>query len=762
MRSGQRENIPPNPVIKKSLIMIAHCLSCRPTRPSTTPRRPLRARLELEALERREVLSTVAAAAGGPTRPPDNAGGTLATARAISLIDFQPQSVTDYLPNATDVDLYRIQLNKGDFLAVDVAPTSSVALNNSLAILNASGAVVAGSLTAPPAGRPGVNAPFGYYATAVGTYYVRLQTAAAANAQRGYTLGLEQVARQDGNQSAQTLWQGGASHAWLNKAGDTLYVTGPTGYGFALLGNWQKSQTGATVSYAASGTLQLQTTALDGTVGEVALQVPQKQTFTVTTNVPGRIQLGELSSVSGHFGLSLKPLAADVSRLFHFDISATTLLADWTIKTGSQIKHDYNNFMGQDINQVLNGVPYLVYGDPGSVKVNFGKVNFTSDGQGSVVILADPADPFLYVDYKTYAAAGSAHGRIPFNTTAVLPALSVPGGPSNTGGPFGQVYAAGDFPVFTYGDPSKAAVQITVAGEVTVDLDANHDGQFLGGAGTASQFLHGDLSTIPSVLADINVGSNGQGTIHLKAAGVDGHAQQVGYDLAIPVAKASVLYSSSQHGLAFKSVDGTALNVWKNTPLRDFESGPGTTFQGYVLGNGKFSVSTTGSYQLFTRVASLTVTANDQGLSASGTVIIPVGVATVGGAVFSNGDFTWGGQIVINVGNNDNYLRGSGGVSLSKTGSQMTFNINAQAQAQLTLGHVARVKGAANGALTVVVSRTGGLAYSTGLQFNGEFDGWEPIFARWAKLGEFSGAFHLQGSVLSLNARGKTLSLNLS
>ena len=57
--------------------------------------------------------------------------------------------------------------------------------------------------------------------------------------------------------------------------------------------------------------------------------------------------------------------------------SRNDVTADWTIKTGSQIKHDYNNFMGQDINQVLNGVPYFVYGDPGSVKVNFGKVNFT-------------------------------------------------------------------------------------------------------------------------------------------------------------------------------------------------------------------------------------------------------------------------------------------------------------------------------------------------------------------------------------------------
>src|SRR5207248_8542585 len=134
-----------------------------------------------------------------------------------------------------------------------------------------------------------------------------------------------------------------------------------------------------------------QTAALDGTVGEVALRVPQRQTFTVTTNAPGRGQLGELSSVSGHFGLSLKPLAADVSRLFHFDVSAATLLADWTIKTGPQIKHDYKNFMGREIDQVLDGVPYLVYGDPGGVKVNFGKVSFTSDGQSALVILADPA-----------------------------------------------------------------------------------------------------------------------------------------------------------------------------------------------------------------------------------------------------------------------------------------------------------------------------------------------------------------------------------
>ena len=92
-------------------------------------------------------------------------------------------------------------------------------------------------------------------------------------------------------------------------AGDTLSFTGPTGYGFSLRGNWVKTVSGSTVDLHGPGTLYLRTPFLAQTAGEIALQVAAGQTFRVTTHAAGFAQLGELTGVSGHFGLSLAPVA---------------------------------------------------------------------------------------------------------------------------------------------------------------------------------------------------------------------------------------------------------------------------------------------------------------------------------------------------------------------------------------------------------------------------------------------------------------------
>ena len=96
----------------------------------------------------------------------------------------------------------------------------------------------------------------------------------------------------------------------MNKAGDTLYVSGPTGYGFSLKGHWNSpSVSGDTVTYTATGKLTLQTAAL-GSTGGIDLQIASGQSFSVITHFTGRVQLGELSKITGSFGLSLTPSLA--------------------------------------------------------------------------------------------------------------------------------------------------------------------------------------------------------------------------------------------------------------------------------------------------------------------------------------------------------------------------------------------------------------------------------------------------------------------
>src|SRR4029078_2551482 len=96
----------------------------------------------------------------------------------------------------------------------------------------------------------------GAYAPADGTYYVRVTTNATTTSNsRGYNLDLERVALDDGSMAAAPLAATGAYHAWLNATGDTLNVTGPTGYGFSLRGTWAKTVSGSTITYTATGTL---------------------------------------------------------------------------------------------------------------------------------------------------------------------------------------------------------------------------------------------------------------------------------------------------------------------------------------------------------------------------------------------------------------------------------------------------------------------------------------------------------------------------
>ena len=167
---------------------------------------------------------------------PDFAGNSTAAARIISLPNMQQQAFTDYLPSASDLDFYRVDLRQGDFVAADVIGTGSAALNGSLQVLDSSGAMVAqwhaGSAKTAQIGNPST----GFYADHDGAYYIRVATSgASAGTARRYELDLERVALQETGTNAQ-LAQSGAYHAWLNKAGDTLYVTGPSGYGFSLRG----------------------------------------------------------------------------------------------------------------------------------------------------------------------------------------------------------------------------------------------------------------------------------------------------------------------------------------------------------------------------------------------------------------------------------------------------------------------------------------------------------------------------------------------
>ncbi|HEY2784767.1 MAG TPA: hypothetical protein VGJ05_07295 [Fimbriiglobus sp.] len=696
---------------------------------------------QLETLEAREVPTVLV---GGKVAP-DYAGNTPATARVVSLGDFQPQTLGDYMPSSADQDYYRIVLNKGDFLATNVIPTGA-AFNGKLAVLDSNGTTVLAQSKDPTGlGMPiKANPAAGLYAPHDGTFFVRVSsTDTATNNGRSYNLDLERAELQDGALPAQQLATVGAYHAWLNQAGDTLYVSGPSGYGFSLKGNWSETSNGSAVSYSASGKVTLHTTALAGSTGDIALQVGKS--FVVNTTTSDWVQLGELSSVNGSFGLSLAPIAGMIEQTFGLDVSAQSLMDGWTIKTGSQIKQAYHGIESPQLGQVLDGVPYLVYGNAGKLNVHFGSVSLSSTDQASLVLIADPSDPFLYVQYGNYAAAGSAHGRIPFNTT-VSPTSNAMTGIQigHQTDYFGHVFAAGNFPL--------TGLPMNVQGEVTVNLDANGDGQFLGGAGNASQLFHGDLGALQNVVSDINVGVNGTVTLGYTVAG---------YAVSVPVGEASVFYSGPQQAVFFKGAQGTALNPWAGTVLENFQSGPGASIEGYVFRDGRFSVSTSSNYRLFVADADLTLTVTDHDISATGSLTTPIASASVTGQINFDGSFVWSGTAHVGIGGGGNFISGDAGFVLSGSPAGMTFDLDLNCAAKASIPGI-KAEGTLTGHLKMTTDNMGHITYDVAsLHFSGSVSVYDPLFQQWNKLGSVSATITLNGNHLTFDAFGYGFSIDL-
>lgn len=703
-----------------------------------------KAALGVESLESREVLSTVTTA---PVKlVPDYAGSDFATARVVNLPAVSKQVLSDYLSKNTDVDMYKVQLNKGDFLAVDVDRTGSVALGSSLAVFNSAGSQLAVNQygTEPESGLASADPSLGFWAPADGAYYLKLSTPATNySAGRGYALGVERITLQE-SQAASRLAQSGAHHIWLSPAGDVLNVTGPTGYGFSLRGDWTKTIANGTTSYSTSGTVYLKTTALGQYVGELPLQTSGKGGLVIKANTPGWSELGTLDKVSGQFGFSLDTYAGKIKDTLGVDLSNVALMNGWTIKTGAQIKQEYQNYVQREITQILDGVPYLVYGQAGDLNLQFGKVSLTSTDQAKLVLIADPADPFLYVGYKDYAFAGSMHGNIPFNTS-VAPTAGTSISNAAKDGYFGHVFAAGEFPL--------SGLPATVSGDVTVDLDANDDGMFLGGAGNADQLFQGDLNALGNAARDIQVGVNGAVNLGYSVGG---------YQLTVPVGEASLFYSGPQEAVWFKGVQGSEVNTFRGTILEDFQTGPGTKIEGFVYRTGQFSVATTSSYKFMKSAnAALTLTVTNNAISAKGQIHTPVATLDVNGAIDFHGNFTWTGSANVNIGGGNNYVHGAASFLLTKTATKATVNLNVNANAKFKISG-AKAQGKVTGSMTVTIDDNGHVSYSANLRFKGNVYYWNAVAQGWRKLGSFNGNMSFSGSnQLSFKAFGRKFSISL-
>jgi hypothetical protein len=609
----------------------------RPVR-SHKPRRAFH--LGVEALEDRLVMTGPASAfAVSVAHPPAVVSVPVTTLSIPQVVDLTttPNQVVTGSVSASNPHTYRMSLKAGDLVFVNMQPGFGVldvqqevaALQGtSLSIIGPQGAV---SPIAPPAG---VGSPFGlpdcgFRAGVAGTY--SLSFTARAKSAFNYTLDLHRLALVQGAQNPASLEQSGPMYAFLTGTGSnrTLSLTGPTGYGFAITGNWAQTinspsgtaLTGST--YSATGALTLQTA-----LGPVPLAVTSGETFTVTTspNAFGAY-FGEVKSIQADFGLALGTYVARYTQALTaigLDMSKISVLNDkWKIELGSQVSQQRGGA------EVLAGVPYFVYGGQAGYQASFGGVSINktlSPSDSGTVIIAEPSDPFLYVGHVAqdgtldWQFAGSLNGRIPY-TPEYKPTSAAGAAVTQF---FGHVFAAG-----TYDLSGLTGLPLTAAGGVTMNLDAKGIGlpsatasasqlfadlarqrnvgvQLLGGKGNAGNVVGGQLSGLAGVFSNIDVGVNAELDLGYQAAG---------YNFTIRLGGASAVFNGPQGALWLRGVRGVD-NPLAGTPFAWLTANPSDSLEATAYSNGRFVITLDSEYPVLGTNLSFTLTLTNSGVTA--------------------------------------------------------------------------------------------------------------------------------------------------
>lgn len=537
---------------------------------------------------------------------PDHAGGSIATARAVDLATRPRQILADFL-YATDVDVYRVELNANDFLAIDVDPDGLVGVDAStLRVTDAAGVEIASvGRSQEPDQRGFTNNPaYGFRAPQTGSYYLDVRPALRRVRPAGYTIELHRIALAQGNQDPALLDQDGPMYAWLN--GDVLSISGPTGYGFALIGNWTQTvtevgpRTGLTRSdlrLADNSPLTLRSALGDIPIGTVTNPVTVRTEANRWNGVFGEVQS---SSIGVDIGLPLGEIAALIGDRFGLDFEAIDFRDSWEIRLGGNISRQTG------FRQVIAGVPYFVYDNVARVRLDFGIKTVTPRTLTALVVV-NPADPSYGARLTDSSLPGdppswhvSFQGMVP-NRPDLTP--SAESGAAGLADFYGHVFATWEVPI------ASELLGLFWLGEATIDLDADDDGQWLGGSGNANQLLRGDLGASADVLTDVNVGFNGSALYRFSSGPIS---------FNVTLGRGSAVFDGHRQAAWFRGMKGFGDNPWQGTLLSALEFGQDDFLEGTVnFRTGNFYATSTSVLSLpYNAALTFNLTLQDTGISA--------------------------------------------------------------------------------------------------------------------------------------------------
>lgn len=514
---------------------------------------------------------------------PDYAGGTIGSARAVDLRTQPRQIIEDFLYTG-DVDVYRVELDEGDFLAIDVDGDNPGGVNAStLRLLDANGSqlAVVGRSQEPDVRGFTNNPAYGFRAQQAGIYYLELRSAVR---EASYRIELHRIALAEGHPNPAALAEDGPMFVWLE--GNTLSIAGPTGYGFALIADWDQTvvtQNGglkvSTYRLAAGRQLSIKTA-----IGEISMnQATSPVSIRTVANRWGDV-FGQLdgNTITIRAGFALNEYAQQIGEPFGLKFSGVDLTDRWQIRLGSGVQRSKN------FDKVLDGIPYLVYDDDTSIDLNFGVTEFHKSLTRTLMIL-NPADPSLALRYNDVTLedpvrlAVSFRGLVP-NRPQLRPSEES-GGAALTNF-YGHVYATAAVPLFKV---------YAVIGQETIDLDADDDGTWLAGLGNADQFLRGDLGDGEDLLRDLNVGFDGK-AVYRPKLNIKGHDIPGPWNIEVRLGLASAAYNGRMGAMWFKGTKGTGDNPWQGTLLSNLKFGDTDYLEGSIFSDGRFFARSTSVY----------------------------------------------------------------------------------------------------------------------------------------------------------------------
>jgi hypothetical protein len=529
-----------------------------------------------------------------------DAGSTLSTAQNVPLAPMLETQILGTQSLRSNLDLFKVQLGQGQILTADISSSSGGGILGTrfphLSLLDRSGV----SQQARQAGK-GQNIEFRVAQS--GTYYVRVDWTGLARAAASYTLNIRPIGLENG--TLDSTWLGrteGGLYAWLD--GSRLDVSGPVGHGFGIRGNW----TGSVVFSGGlpGATYSADTIYLDTPLGEVPMPLPGGSPLKVTTGAQQwGDDFGEISSITWTAPSSLTPLEAVFAAL-----NPSNFLAIAELNASTKI----GIALGNDPTLTSTGAPLNA-----AIPYVYLSINPSTSGiTQAFSVVVDPADPFMYI--------GSPQTGSIFPITAVgvsqsglIPYTPEPNGkPSQWHGALhGHLYVAGtiDTTELTY-------VPSEVDGSLTLNLDPNHTGHWLGGSITPLQLANlllapqnpvtflGDGPAVDQLFHNFSAGLNGELKISPwdKIQDIPGLTNRLGsatnylsallkmdVPRALTVAEASLIYDGPTESCYFR---GGTVNPFEGTVAAPFVATSTVYVDAAIQPGGEFYLDAGGSYNL--------------------------------------------------------------------------------------------------------------------------------------------------------------------